>query len=150
MVAFRLIEEVKRKSTDIGTRRSQNDNEVGVLSVVPNLPKAPLIGVAESYMILEGDNLETALANAVNNALLSQQLIRIGDDGEACDRRNVRRELGKDRIAPSAGKGIRAHKLLPVGATRAIKIAARFGRAVSRAASSRFQACSSSPKIRSR
>ena len=56
-------------------------------------------------MILERDDLESALANAVNNALLRQQLIRIGDDREACDRGNVGRELGKDRISPSAGKG---------------------------------------------
>ena len=149
-VAFRLLEEVEWKPTDIRSRRPQNDNEVGVLAVIPNLAKAPLIGIAERDVILERDDLESALANAVNNALLGQQLIRIGDDSEACDRSNVGRELGKDRISPGAGRGMRAHKLLPIGATRAIRTAARSGRAVSRAASSRFQACSSSAKIRSR
>ena len=149
-VALCLLKEVERKSTDVRSRRPQNDNEVGVPAVVPNLAKAPLIGVAERDVILERDNLESALANAVNNALLRQQLIRIGDDGEACDRGNVGRELGKDRISPGAGRGMRAHTLLPMGATRTIRTAARSGRAVSRAASSRFQACSSSAKIRSR
>jgi hypothetical protein len=45
-------------------------------------------------VILEGHDLESALANAVDNALLGQQLIRIGDDSEAGDRGDVGRELG--------------------------------------------------------
>ena len=36
-------------------------------------------------MVFKRDDLESALANAVNNALFRQQLIRVGDDGEACD-----------------------------------------------------------------
>ena len=101
-------------------------------------------------MILERDDLESALANTVDNALLSQQLIWVGDDGEACDRGDVGRELGKYGISPGAGSGMGDHMLLPIGATRTIRTAARSGRAVSRAASSRVQACSSSAKIRSR
>ena len=149
-IAFGLFKEVKRKATDVRTRRPQNDNEIGVLAVVPNLPKTPLIGIAESDVILERDNLESALTNAVDNALLSQQLVGIGDDGEACDPGDVGRELRQDRISPCAGRGSRRSCALPIGATRAIKTAARSGRAVSRAASSRVQACSSSAKIRSR
>ena len=55
-------------------------------------------------MILERDDLESALANAIDDALLGQQLIRIGDDSEACDCGYVRCELGKYRIAPRDGR----------------------------------------------
>ncbi len=102
-VALRLLKEVERKPADVRTRRPQNDDEVRVVAVVPNLPKASLIGVAECDVILERDDLESALANTVNNALLGQQLVGIGDDGQTCDTGDVGRELGKDRIAPGAG-----------------------------------------------
>ena len=113
-VTLRLLKQVKGKATDVRTRRSQDDDQICVVAVVPNLPETSLIGISKCDVVLEWHDLESALADTVNDTLFRQQLVWVRHDGQTRDTGDVAAELRQNGLAPCAAEQRGAHALAPI------------------------------------
>jgi hypothetical protein len=103
-VTLRLLKQVKGKATDVRTRRSQDDDQIRVVAVVPNLAETSLISVSKCDVVLERHDLESALADTVNDTLFRQQLVWVRHDGQTRDTGDIAAELPQNGIAPCAAE----------------------------------------------
>src|SRR6188508_3321657 len=81
-ITLRLLQKIKGQTADIRSRCPQDNDEIGMGTFIPDLSKPTLVRVAKRYMIIERDDVETTVTNAIDDTLLGQQVVGVRHDGQ--------------------------------------------------------------------
>jgi hypothetical protein len=81
------LKEIIGQPTEVAGLGAQYDNEIRVLATVPAGAVFRLVGVTEGDVVFEGDQLESSLTDALQDAFFEQESIRVRHKGKSCDLR---------------------------------------------------------------
>ena len=114
-VVPRLFQQIEGQARDVGRRSAQQHHQVGSLAGVPVLAKAQLVSVPKRAVTFERHYFEATLANAVDDTLFGEQLVRIGNHGQPRYRCDLGRKLRGGRVlAIRKGRSARSSAGVPL------------------------------------
>ena len=110
------LQQVVRQGAQVRRWGPEHHHQVGRLALVPAQPEPRLVGEAEGDVVVEGDQLETARVEPLQNAFFKQEPIGVGDQREP---RDLAGKLPEDRIAPArpSHRGLPPHGPAVTGPT---------------------------------
>jgi len=107
-------EKVVGKFVEGGWSALDNDDEIDGLSVIPTRAVLRLIRIAKGHGVVEPQQLETKLMDALKHTLFEQQTVGIGHQRQT---RDLRREFTQDLCSP-----IRHGSLVAIEVSRPSKV----------------------------